>query len=136
MNLFPEVKRERRLIDMAPMVDLVFLLLIFFMVGSRFTEPALDLVLPEARSGAVQETRELVVTVARDGGVTLNGRPVAPDDLESALRDALKDAAERQVTLRADGRVSFEDFVRVMDEVRLAGGSALNIEHRSAGPRP
>ena len=136
MTLFPEIKRERRLIDMAPLVDLVFLLLIFFMVGSRFTEPALDLVLPEARSGATQERRDLVITVARDGGLTLNGSPVASEDLKPALREALLDATDRRVTLRADGRVPFENFVRVMDEVRLAGGSALNIEHRSAGPRP
>ncbi len=132
--MFPEFERERRFIDMAPLVDLTFLLLIFFMVGSRFTEPAIDLALPEARTGKGNDTTGLVLSVARDGRVFLNGQLVPPGELEGRLKRDLDARPDRTITLRADGEIAFQNFIEVMDSVRIAGGRSMNIEHSRPHP--
>lgn len=127
-----EVERARLEFQIAPLVDLVFLLLVFFMVGARFVQPVLDLELSEAASGTRPDESGLLVSIARDGRVSVGGRSIEPAGLESHLRPLLKDNPKRIVTLRADRGIPFEDFVAVMDSVRLAGGVTIQIEHRHA----
>ena len=127
-----EVKRARMAIEIAPLVDLVFLLLVFFMVGARFVEPVIDLELAEAASGTQPDDTGLLVVLNAAGEVRLDGAIVAREGLGERLRPLLVENPERLVTLRADRRVAFADFVAVMDTVRLSGGAKLHIEHEVA----
>ncbi|MFC4426901.1 ExbD/TolR family protein [Deinococcus navajonensis] len=123
--------------DFAPMVDIVLLLLIFFFLTSSLgaRKNALPLDLPRA-SSTVQETPALpVVSVDRAGQVYLNGKATAPGQLGRALKPLLKGSGG-VVGLRADERGSYGMVVRVMDEIKRAGGERLALGTRPAAGSP
>lgn len=122
--------------SMAPLIDVVFQLLLFFMLATSFgqRDARLDLDLPSARSGAsAAAPRELVVDVERDGRVWVAGRLVAAEsDLDGArLVDELTRAAEGRadvpVNVRGDRLAHHEAVVRVLDACALAGLSNLSV---------
>ncbi|MEW6420128.1 ExbD/TolR family protein [Deinococcus geothermalis] len=119
--------------DFAPMVDVVLLLLIFFFLTSNLgaRQNALPLDLPRA-STTVQETPALpMVSVDRAGKLYLNGKETTLGKLGGQLRPLLKTSGG-VVGLRADERGNYGTVVRVMDEIKRAGGERLALGTRSA----
>ncbi|ABF46048.1 outer membrane transport energization protein ExbD [Deinococcus geothermalis DSM 11300] len=119
--------------DFAPMVDVVLLLLIFFFLTSNLgaRQNALPLDLPRA-STTVQETPALpIVSVDRAGKLYLNGKETTLTQLGAQLRPLLQTSGG-VVGLRADERGSYGTVVRVMDEIKRAGGERLALGTRSA----
>jgi biopolymer transport protein ExbD len=119
--------------DFAPMVDIVLLLLIFFFLTSSLgaRQNALPLDLPRA-STTVQETPALpIVSVDRAGKLFLNGTETTLTKLGGQLRPLLS-ASGGVVGLRADERGNYGTVVRVMDEVKKAGGERLALGTRTA----
>jgi biopolymer transport protein ExbD len=118
-------------ISLTSLIDVVFLLMIFFMLATTFLDPerALELDLPRAESGSADERppEELVLNVFRDGRVALGGRELD----EAALRASLEHAARRDpttpVTIRGDARAEHARIVSVMDACALAGLSNLSV---------
>ncbi|GAA0506979.1 MULTISPECIES: ExbD/TolR family protein [Deinococcus] len=120
--------------DFAPMVDIVLLLLIFFFLTSNLgaRHNALPLDLPRA-SSTVQETPDLpIVSVSRTGQVFLNGQETTLTRLRGALEPLAK-ASGGVVGLRADERGNYGTVVRVMDEIKQAGGSRLALGTQPGG---
>ncbi|ACO45159.1 biopolymer transporter ExbD [Deinococcus deserti] len=123
--------------DFAPMVDIVLLLLIFFFLTSSLgaRNNALPLDLPRA-STTVQETPALpVVSVDRAGKVFLNGKATTLTRLGSQLKPLLATSGGT-VGLRADERGNYGAVVRVMDEIKKAGGERLALGTRKAAGTP
>lgn len=119
--------------DFAPMVDIVLLLLIFFFLTSSLgaRQNVLPLDLPRA-STTVQETPALpVVSVDRGGKVYLNGKETTLTRLGGRLKPLLP-ASGGVVGLRADERGNYGTVVRVMDEIKKAGGERLALGTRTA----
>jgi len=119
--------------DFAPMVDIVLLLLIFFFLTSSLgaRQNALPLDLPRA-STTVQETPALpIVSVDRGGKVFLNGQETTLTRLGGRLKPLLT-ASGGVVGLRADERGNYGTVVRVMDEIKKAGGERLALGTRTA----
>jgi biopolymer transport protein ExbD len=113
-------------LEMAPMIDIVFLLMIFFLVASRLDEDArsLDVVLPQAAAARplTSRPRELVVTIDREGGCVVGTRPVTLEELRSVLRQAAADNPGTQtVVVRADEETRHRFVVAVMDACVQAG---------------
>ncbi|WP_339108881.1 biopolymer transporter ExbD [Thioclava sp. GXIMD4216] len=120
-NFAPE--RVRRRPDLTPMIDVVFLLLVFFMLASRFTQ---DVSLPlAAASGAASEWKGAprLVDIAEDGTLMLNGTPRDFDDLVTEL-DRLTEERSDPVILRAK-EAELQALVTVMDRLTAAGFSHL-----------
>lgn len=115
-------------LSITPLVDIIFLLLLFFLLTSVFITPGILLDLPEAATAEFQEqpTQE-VVYISRLGEIYWNDRFMSIDDLSQALSQALQQRTDRQVTIKADKEVAFGLFVRVMDLVKAAGGEDLVI---------
>lgn len=117
--------------SMAPLIDIVFQLLIFFMVATTYSqqEKELGIELPNAASAREPELvpEELVINVFRDGRVTLAGHDVPGDDLSTALKQAARERTDVPVTIRGDRLVHHEDVVRVMDACGLAGLTNLTV---------
>ncbi|MDY0094513.1 MAG: biopolymer transporter ExbD [Candidatus Vecturithrix sp.] len=115
-------------LSITPLVDIIFLLLLFFLLTSVFITPGIPLDLPEAATAEFQEqpTQE-VVYISRLGEIYWNDRFMSIDDLSQALSQALQQRTDRQVTIKADKEVAFGLFVRVMDLVKAAGGEDLVI---------
>ena len=112
-------------IEMTPMIDIVFLLLIFFLVATTFRqeEREMQIALPIASSaGPISMTlRELVVNVDESGRMIIAGREVSGKDLLQMITDAVAVNAEHKVTVRGDRRVAYGAVVRVLDICKTGG---------------
>lgn len=110
--------------QIAPMVDIVFLLLIFFLVTWNFAryETELDVVVPTAKEG--KETRramgEVILNVKADGSIVLNRRTLTPAELQTALARISELYPDQAVVLRGDENVEYRSIVEVLDICRAA----------------
>ncbi len=132
---FGKRNRPSPAINIAPLVDVVFLLVIFFAVSTTFLETSgLDLELPESSSTAGREPEALTVLLAADGTLSFDDRTVDREELRRALAEALEPRApaRRMVVLRADTKTEHGDVVELMDLIRGAGASGLTVAARPA----
>lgn len=113
-------------LSMTPLIDVVFLLLIFFLVATRFAQEdrELDVLLPsasEARPLTVAP-KELFINVDHNGRYFVAGKTIGPDEVEDVLRQAVRDNPVNQsVIIRADRRVPLEHAVFVMNLCNRVG---------------
>lgn len=126
--------------NMTPMIDIVFLLIIFFMVGTKFTEleRKIGLRVPEVSdNGALTDAPEQrVVTVDRDGGITLDRKPVSLDELTRQLAAGRSQYQDLGVLIRGDARSAFQRVAEVLNACKEAGIRELGISVRlSVAPR-
>jgi biopolymer transport protein ExbD len=119
-------------INIAPLVDVVFLLVIFFAVSTTFLESAgLKLELPSSSSTAERETRTLTVSLTTDGVLYLGDEEVPRANLTESLRAQLENTDDKVVILRADTHVEHGEVVSVMDLIRDAGAEGMTIDARA-----
>ena len=122
-------------IDIAPLVDVVFLLVIFFAVSTTFLETSgLKLELPQSAATADREVREIAVLLGADGEIVFDGETLDLAGLRPRLEQALAETDRKIVVLRADKETPHGDVVEVMDAVRGAGAEALTVATRSKAP--
>jgi biopolymer transport protein ExbD len=124
-------------INLTPMIDMVFQLVIFFMLATNFVqlEKEMDVDLPEAESGTVSDDAldEIVVNVMKDGRLILSGREVDEAQLSAALQTAAQKEPKPPVTIRGDKDVNHGRIVAVMDACGVAGLTQLDIGTLSEG---
>ncbi len=109
-------------INIASLVDVLFLLLIFFMVTSAFVEqPNIKLELPATRHSEVSKVERTVLTISRDGQLFLKEKPVEKQNLEKELRRLRLDTGDEVLVLKADKMVPYGDVVDIMDDAKGAG---------------
>ena len=135
---FARRRRPEPRIDLAPMVDVVFNLLIFFFVTTTFlTDTGIPLRLPEAATAETGAREEpLLVRIGADGAVRFRDQVVTLSDLESGLQAALQSSPEGSVTIEADGRVDYETIVKVMDAARRARARGIVLATSPPPPEP
>ena len=112
-------------LELAPMIDVVFLLLIFFIVTWQFArfERDMDISVPAAEEAENQDrqTGEIIVNVREDGSIILNGKTVSETELLSKLR-AISDAyPDQAVILRGASEADFQAIINVLDQIKKAG---------------
>jgi biopolymer transport protein ExbD len=114
-------------LDLTPIVDTVFNLLIFFAVSLNFaaTSGGINVKLPEARTAEPIKTEELTVNLTRDGKTYLNDKEVTMSELEKRLKENPK--KDSIVVIRADDEVNHGRVVRAMDIAKSSGFSRLAI---------
>jgi len=117
-------------INLTPLIDVVFLLLIFFMVSSRFLEfSQLTVNLPEASSGAGSNELSLVLSVDAHGQMRLNGQPVPSEaaGLERAMQQQINGNSDIPMTLSADAMTPHQYVVTALDVAARLGIKQLTI---------
>ena len=113
---FNPKKKRRVMINITSLIDVMFLLLIFFMVTSTFLDqPGMKLELPSAESAEVARIEKLVLYISSDEEVVFNDQPVSLDDLEETMLAALSEIEDRTLVLNADKSVQHGTVIRVMD---------------------
>ncbi|OHB36455.1 MAG: hypothetical protein A2Y08_00165 [Planctomycetes bacterium GWA2_40_7] len=109
-------------INITSLVDVIFLLLLFFMVTSSFVEqPNIKLELPSTKHSEVSKIENIVLTIARDGQLFLQDKPVVKETLEKELRRVILDTGDEVLVLKADKFVPYGVVVDTMDAVKGAG---------------
>jgi biopolymer transport protein ExbD len=125
---FNEKPKRRVIINITSLIDVLFLLLIFFMVTSTFLEqPGMKLELPSAKSAEVSQVEKLVLYIGPDGEIVFNDQTVALDDLEGVIKAAVPQAKEKTLVLKADRTVQHGTVVAVMDIAKRAGLEKLVV---------
>ena len=115
-------------LDSAPLIDIVFLLLVFFMLTSTFMVPeAIELELPESSSATATDTKPIVVALDALGQLALNGERIELEGLREAIEPLLKQDPDTAITLKSDASTEVQQLLRVMDEIRAAGGTDVAL---------
>jgi len=127
-------RRKRSLIlNVTSLIDVLFLLLIFFMISTTFlSAPAIKLELPEAEHAETVRQAPLVVHIDREGRVYLNDEPMEVALLGEALRRRMAGDPEKSVVLKADSRVVHGKVIAVLDIMKGAGVRKLVESTRPA----
>ncbi len=127
----PEETKGNPEINLAPMIDVVFLLLIFFMVATTFVEreKEMGLDLPDAETGEEvdHELDEIVINLMSDGRTLVDGQEMDVDALTDHLERVARRNRETPVTIRGDEKAVVQSLVDVMDVCRLVGLSDLGV---------
>jgi biopolymer transport protein ExbD len=117
-------KRRAPSIIIVSLVDILTILLIFFVVSTTFRkdQPEVQINLPESKTAtsAPAELEHALLTVSENDEIKLDGKTIAVEDLESAVRN-LPDTRRTSLALQADKKASFGTIVKVMDALKLAG---------------
>lgn len=124
----PAPKPKRPPIGLTALADVVFLLLVFFMLASSFLEwRAIDLKLPAEAVTGTSADPPLVVSLGGDGAVRLNGERIANAELGARLAERLADDAGHPVVVRAGDEVPLQRTIEVLEAVSAAGGRDVSL---------
>ncbi|MEW6609057.1 MAG: biopolymer transporter ExbD [bacterium] len=130
---FERRKRISQHLDIAPLIDIVFLLLIFFMLTANFImQPGIKITLPQAKTSQPQE-EVIVVFISEDGQVYVNETQVNIELLEDALRIKLQEVQKKTIVIKADKKIDLGLAVKVMDMAKGAGAEGLTISTKKTG---
>ena len=117
-------------IEMLPLIDMVFLVLVFFIYGmlSMAVHRGLPVTLPVSESTAVEKDLLLSITVRSDGKLFLDKEEVALEDLSSLLAMRAKAGDEAGALVFADRDLPYQELFHVLDEIRKAGLSRVSLQ--------
>ncbi|MFQ5672977.1 MAG: ExbD/TolR family protein [Nitrospinales bacterium] len=121
MLRFKSEKREQFQLDLIPMINVIFLLLIFFMLTAHALNQDVEVTLPEAKSSEKNIGRNVTVSVTPQGDVEIDGRAVNIDSLLPLLEEKLKKTDKKIVVIRADENAEFDLFGKIIDIATQAG---------------
>jgi len=127
--MFHRPKRLTTSIDMAPLIDVVFLLLIFFMLTSSFSLPSLQIKLPTAQGQPDSTPEVILVAVDAQGAITIQGQPVPLPLFEEKLRAISSEQTDKKIHFRGDRGMDYGLFVELMDRARQIGLIQFHLVH-------
>lgn len=123
-----EKKEKQEELNIAPLIDVVFILLIFFAVSTTFVrDMQLDLERPSAASATIASTKALRVYVDRAGEVFMEEQPVKIWMLQSRIRDVLSVSTSKIVLVVTDRTVPAQRLIDVVDQCKLAGAAEVGV---------
>jgi biopolymer transport protein ExbD len=129
MRLQRKGNLKKARIEIIPMIDTIFFLLVFFMISTlsmaRFTGVQVNL--PKAASGSQPPTETIVISLTKDGQIFFNKSQTSLDSLWESLRDELMKNPELLVVINADDDVQHGKVVEIMDQARQTGATKLSI---------
>lgn len=123
------IKPESRAadVDISPLIDVVFILLIFFMVSTTFVKDSkLELERPGAASATRASSKAIRVSIDRTGSIYMDNVPVRPWMVQSRVREGLAGGSDTVLVI-TDRRVPAETLIDVVDQCRLAGAGDVGV---------
>ena len=115
-------------LDMTPMLDIVFIMLIFFIVTTSFVkESGVTVNTPQAQTAAQQPNANIFIAITATGEVWIDRRPVDPRSVRAIVARLHADNPEGSVIIQSDAEAATRMLVEVMDQVRLAGVERIAI---------
>lgn len=125
---FRPKKSQESSVDMSPLIDMVFILLIFFMVSSTFVKDMkLELNRPGASSAQKASSKVIRVYIDNVGETYVDGQAVKTWAIQGKLRDMLRASTEKSVLVVADQSIAVEKLIDVVDQCRLSGAKDVAV---------
>jgi biopolymer transport protein ExbD len=137
LNVYPGLlpSRKKARIEMLPLIDIVFLLLVFFIYAmlSMAVHRGLPVVLPISSTAEIDTELTLTLTVKHDGSAYLDKKRINIENLKVVLQDRMKamegrDASNTGVLLFADQSLSYQDLYKVLDQIKMAGIANISLQ--------
>jgi biopolymer transport protein ExbD len=136
MNFRPAKKGHGLIINITSLIDVMFLLLIFFMVTSTFkNQPAINLVLPRSATASETVDTPAILFLTAEGDIYLNDTLIDLDTLAQRLEKMHTDAGEDRMVLRADEDAAHGDVVELIDIIKQSGFTRVSLSARVPGAR-
>ena len=131
---FPHLNKKSARFDLTPLIDVVFLLLIFFMLTTTFVnlESRVKVNLPSGDFAAAESSENIIVTITENNTIYLNGKLIDPLKLTESVAAEIKEEPERTVVLEADTNVLHGKVIRVMDLIKKGGAERIAIATQPA----
>ena len=123
MVRFPYKEKSTFRLDLIPMINVVFLLLIFFMLTSTTSLQVKKVELPTAKTAEKNSKQFLTVTIDKDGSLELDGKAVTIEDLPVHLEKKVAEKKNAVISIHADKVIEFELFGRVIELAKQAGAA-------------
>lgn len=134
---FDDAPPRKARIEIIPMIDVMMFLLIFFVLISLNVIPAFGLrtALPDSSTAArvVTPQKPVVITLAADGAISVEGQPVPPHDVGAQVKRVMNGDASRRLVVSADHSVKWQSVVDVMDALRRQGFEAITFATKRVG---
>jgi len=125
---FRKKKEGEASVDMSPLIDMVFILLIFFMVSSTFVKDMkLDLDRPGASSAKKASSKVIRVYIDNQTDTYIDGQPVKVWAIQGKLRDMLRASTESSVLVITDETIAVEKLIEVVDQCRMSGARDVAV---------
>jgi biopolymer transport protein ExbD len=121
MLKFKQSEREPFRLDLVPMINVVFLLLIFFMLTSTASKSRMQVDLPEAKSANEIEKERIVLVISKTGALELEGVPILSEDLLEEFKKQFSAEQKKTVEIQADKNIEFGLFGKIIGMAREAG---------------
>ncbi|MEX2672331.1 MAG: biopolymer transporter ExbD [Phycisphaeraceae bacterium] len=127
----PKQPHRRNAVPLAPMLDVMFLLLIFFVVTASFRaeEHQIEIDIPSAEAAEphAAQRSEVIVNVREDGAILIGGAEYTPERLQAVLKQLVADNPNERVIVRGDSASRYERIIMVVDLAREAGIRQINF---------
>ena len=119
---------EEEDINLTPMLDVVFILLIFFIVTANFIkEPGLEDNRPDAETSNIQENAAILIAIGATNDIWIDGRRVDVRQVKANITKLLADNPQGSVVIQADEKAQADAIIQVMDQSREAGVYAISL---------
>ncbi|WP_201294601.1 ExbD/TolR family protein [Colwellia sp. 20A7] len=128
LNKMIQAQEEKEEIDMTPMLDVVFILLIFFIVTASFVKEAgIDVNRPEAATAVKKERANILVAISDKGDIWINKRKVDIRSVQANIERLKAENPQGTVVIQADKKSTTDTLIKVMDSARAAGVFDVSI---------
>jgi len=125
-------KKAKAVLNITPLIDVLFILIIFFTITSTFLEqPGLKLDLPKAATGELQKVEKAVLTIADGSQMQFGDKDVTKASLPDVLKFAMEERGDKSLIISADKKVEHGMVVEIMDIARQNGVEKLVISTES-----
>ena len=122
-------RRRKSELLLTPLIDIIFLLVLFFILNTSFRqERYIDVELPASETSEDIQATGIVLTLRSDGTTALDGREVPWEGLSAAIRDAASETGITEVVVRGDENIPYSRAVAAIDRVRIAGLEAISLQ--------
>jgi len=136
MNFRPSKKGHGLIINITSLIDVMFLLLIFFMVTSTFkNQPAINLVLPRSATASEAVDTPAILFLTAEGDIYLNDTLIDKDSLAEQLEQMHTNSGEDRMVLRADEKAAHGDVVELIDIIKQSGFTRVSLSARVPAAR-
>ena len=133
LNKMMQEQEEKEEIDMTPMLDVVFILLIFFIVTASFVKEAgIDVNRPEAATAVKKERANILVAISDKGDIWINKRKVDIRSVQANIERLKAENPQGTVVIQADKKATTDTLIKVMDSARAAGVYDVSIAAQEA----
>ena len=119
---------EEDVLNLTPMLDVVFILLIFFIVTANFIkEPGLEVNRPDAETSTIQENAAILIAIGNNDDIWIDGRRIDVRQVKANVTKLLAENPQGSVVIQADEQASADAIIKVMDQSRDAGVYAISL---------